>query len=400
MLNSISTTNLSFDSPPAVVVGVCGHGLTLIRALAMGKIPIIALEANRDLPGVHTKFAAVRFIPDINGEPLIASLIELGRQITSPMKAVLFLTNDNMIRTIARHWEQISDYYSLSWAHCRMDILSLLDKNGLESRCLDRGLQYPASFLLSNDADIDAAIATVGSSAIIKPSKPLSGFKTYLPRDRDDYAKVVTKFRSDLPFLVQTFIPGDDSVIYFCALYLDHGKVIDRFDGRKLRSRPMGHTTVAEPFSSDEVFEKAMSFFSGNALSGPVSLELKRDPHGNYWVIEPTVGRTDFWLGLCVENGVNLPLEEYKHQIGANVTNAQQQNAAIWFNEERDPFGIIWLLFRSSVKFGNRRPVFLFLNWMDRLPALVFSASQVRKLFRSFLNRSTRVLGKFSRANT
>ena len=399
MPNSISTASLSFDRPPAVVVGVCGHGLTLIHALSEGRVPTIALEANRRLPGVHTKFARVRFIPDINGEPLITSLIELGRQIVSPGKAVLFLTNDNMTRTIAQHWEKISEYYSLSWAHCRADILSLLDKNGLEAHCSAHGLLYPVSFLLANNADIDAAIAAVGPSAIIKPSKPLSGFKTHLPRDRDDYENLVTKFLLDLPFLVQTFIPGDDSVIYFCALYLDHGKVIDRFDGRKLRSRPMGHTTVAEPFPNDEIFEKTMLFFSGSALSGPVSLEMKRDPAGNYWVIEPTVGRTDFWLGLCVENGVNLPLEEYKHQIGTNTSQVRQKNTAIWFNEERDPFGIIWLLSRPSVKFGKRHPVFLFLNWRDQLPALIFAAGLTCRLAKSLVNRVTRAIGKIFSAS-
>ena len=51
--------------PPAVVVGTCGHGLTLLRSLAGSDLPLIALEANSDLPGIHTKLATVEIVDDI-----------------------------------------------------------------------------------------------------------------------------------------------------------------------------------------------------------------------------------------------------------------------------------------------------------------------------------------------
>ena len=59
--------NYHFDQPPAVVVGLCGHGLSLIQALNEGQIPVIALETNLELPGVHTKLATLVRVSDING---------------------------------------------------------------------------------------------------------------------------------------------------------------------------------------------------------------------------------------------------------------------------------------------------------------------------------------------
>ena len=63
----------NLDKPPAVVIGVCGHGLAVLRALTGHGIPIIALEADPSLPGIHTRLATVELVADINGPSLMAS---------------------------------------------------------------------------------------------------------------------------------------------------------------------------------------------------------------------------------------------------------------------------------------------------------------------------------------
>ena len=392
MTSHLPLNDLTFDRPPAVVVGACGHGLSVIRALAAANIPIIALDKDPDLPGTHTKLACVLFVTDINGNGLIDALTDLGQKIVCPQKPVLFLTNDNMIRTVACSWEKISDHFHLSWAHCRNDIASLLEKGNLEAHCVKQGVLYPPSYLIQSEADIDTAMAIAGPSAIIKPSKPLAHFKTALPKSRLDYEQLILQFPSDLPFLVQKFIPGDDTAIHFCALYLDHGEIIARFDGRKLRSRPMGHTTIAESFRQDDVFNQAKLFFSGLKLSGPVSVEFKRDSENNYWVIEPTVGRTDFWVGLCTENNVNLPLTEYKNQIGAKLPPSEQNNSSVWFNEERDPFGRLWLKFHPTEKLGKRRASYLYFCNADSAPAFFFLKRRTLQFLSSIGPRSRKLL--------
>jgi CelD/BcsL family acetyltransferase involved in cellulose biosynthesis len=103
-----------------------------------------------------------------------------------------------------------------------------------------------------------------------------------------------------------------------------------------------------------------------------VSLELKRDVDGSLWAIEPTIGRTDFWVGLCIENGVNLPLIEYCHQAGRPLPPRVAVDAAVWFNEERDPFGRAWLAAPQRRGIRGRRSAFLFLHRQDPGPARAF----------------------------
>lgn len=364
-----SENTFRLPKAPAVVVGACGHGLTVLRSLAGSDLPLIAIEANSDLPGVHTELATVEIVPDINGPQLIDSLIQLRSRIDCPGLPVLFLTNDAMVRTVCLNGHRLTGKYLLSWSGCAENILQLLDKKSLEARCHLQGLNYPESFIIACEADVPKAVAKIRFPMIVKPTHSLKSFKTFMPKSTESFLDWVKKYCVDLPFIAQKFIPGDEGKTFFSALYLDHGKVLARFDGRKIRSRPIGHTTIAESFPDDEVYQQTLKFFDGLKLSGPVSLELKRAPDGSLWVIEPTVGRTDFWIGLCTANGINFPIIDYNHQVGETVPEMRQSNEAVWFNEERDPLGRAWFAARPDLKMNGRHATYLYLYREDSRPA-------------------------------
>jgi predicted ATP-grasp superfamily ATP-dependent carboligase len=386
-------TDLQFDVPPAVVVGVCGHGLALARALHAAGVPVVALEANPALPGVRTRLARVVMVPSIHGEDLIGALQALAARIVAPRQPVLFLTNDSMVRTLGQRWPQLEGLYALSWADARERLVPLLDKPALEARCAASGVNYPQTFVLGSADDVEAAAARIGFPMIAKPARPLSSFKTALPGNATALRELAQRHAKDLPFLVQRFIPGDDTRIHFSALYLDAGRPLARFDGHKLRSRPMGHTSIAEPLVDDAVHAQTLRFFEGLGLSGPVSLELKRDTDGSLWVIEPTIGRTDFWVGLCIANGVNLPLVEYLHQSGQAVPPQPQRNERLWFNEDRDPFGRWWVNARPRRAMQGRSSSFTYLHRADPGPARAFLRKTLGQFARSAVRRLQRLAG-------
>ena len=120
---------------------------------------------------------------------------------------------------------------------------------------------------------------------------------------------------------MQEWIEGGASDLFFCAAYLQDGECITTFTGKKLESYPpaLGQTTVAVSVDDEEVAAATRAFFKGTGLYGPASLELKRAPDGRLWVIEPTVGRSDFWLGLCTRAGLNLPLMEFQHALHGSM---------------------------------------------------------------------------------
>lgn len=382
---------LHYDRPPAIVIGACGHGLAVIHALAIEGVPVIVIESDRSIPGVCTNAAHIEFVPSMDGVSFIDELVALRRRISCPAKPVLFLANDRMVKLFGVNWECLDDLYFLSWSGCRESILRFVEKSSLENRCREVGLNYPDTQVIDTAACVDRVTDALGFPLILKPTRPLSSFKTVIPESREKIFETVEAYSSDLPFLAQRFIPGGDETIFFTALYLLDGQVLARFDGHKLRSRPLGHTTVAESLVDDEVFKKTIEFFNGLRLSGPVSLELKRDANGTLWVIEPTVGRTDFWVGLCIANGVNLPYVEYCQQIGADITVSEQLDRRVWFNEERDPFGFFWFVYKNQPGLKGRGTIFLYFNFHDTKPALLAIGRILSGLYRSARRRIFRL---------
>jgi len=344
--------------PAALIVGMCAHGLAIARSLGRRGVQVHALEANDSLPGTTTRHAALHSARDVNGAGLIDALLELRPRLGSATRPpVLFLTNDNMVSVVAQAWPQLADHYRLSWSHCRETIAALVLKSSLQGQCERAGLPYPRTWQLEHLDEADKVVPHLSFPVIAKPVRPLRAFKVRLLRSEADLERLALGFPADFPLLIQDWISGSESRLSFCALYLDRGRVLGRFDGRKLRSRPMGHTTVAEPLQDDAIYNASQRFFEGLDLSGPVSLELKRDARGTPWVIEPTVGRTDFWLGCCIANGVDLPYLEYCHQAELALPDTKQRHRYVWVNPERDPLSIFWYACQIVKRAVSKRPI-------------------------------------------
>ncbi|MDR1996233.1 hypothetical protein [Azonexus sp.] len=380
--------------PYAVVVGLCGHGLGLVRSLYRNGVPVIALEADDKLPGVQTRCAKVKMVPDINHEGLIDALIALAHELKPAPKPVLFLTSDRMVETIGAAVHRIVPYYRLSWADAAARLLPFLGKDQLEQRCRETGIQYPRSILVKDFSRIHEVLSELQFPLIAKPTRPISAFKTLVASSLSDFIAAQDRINASLPIIVQEFIPGDDRSIRFGALYLKNGRILARFEGRKLRSRPMGHTTVAIAERNDSIHNLTSRFFAGLDLSGPVSLELKEKPdeHNSQWVIEPTVGRTDFWADLCIADGVNLPMIEYLSQTEQPLPKIDQRNRFIWINGERDPAGLLWLLTHYPHYLIGRRIRGLYASISDPKPFIFAFVRYIASLPPRIISRAKKLM--------
>jgi D-aspartate ligase len=357
-------------NPHAVVVGLCAHGLAIVRALSHAGVTVHALEQARHLPGVRTNCASIEFISDINGAGLIAALVALAPVVSVDGPPVLFLTNDTMVATIASNYAQVAELYRLSWASCRDQVQHLLDKSRIQERCEKAGILYPKSRLVENQCEIRRAGEQLRYPIIFKPTRPLSDYKTLLVRNEAELRSSVDTLCQGGSAIVQEYITGDESRIHFAALFYQGGEVRARYEGKKLRSRPMGHTTVAIGDCNQRLHEIARRFFSGMNISGPVSLEAKLDGDSNYWVIEPTVGRTDFWVDLCIRDNVNLPVLEYSSVSEPAPIATAQLSRTLWVNRDRDPGAVFWVILHHPRQFLTKRVADVYCSLRDPRPLL------------------------------
>lgn len=378
----------TIEGPAAMVLGLDSHGLAVARALADAGVPVYAMRRESPLPGAFTNRVRRTFpVATLNDDALIPALLAARKELPQLDRIALIAINDRQVSVIARHLDLLQPHYRIAWADRAATILALLRKDSLEAQCQQQGLSYPRSITFSSAAEA-AGAADFRYPVIIKPVQPLSSFKTLMARNFAELEQLLQTYAQDLPILGQEYIAGDDSAIYFGALMLDKGRVLFGMAGRKIASHPpaMGQTTVAETVDEPEVLRLTEQFFKGMNLSGPVSLELKKDADGNFWVIEPTVGRTDFWSELCISAGFNQPHMEFQLACGLPVSLPDRLQPCVWFDSERDPLAYPKLCLEERRAWPRgKRPVFPFMGHADPMPWLRAMTQFVIRRIRQYI---------------
>jgi len=122
--------------------------------------------------------------------------------------------------------------------------------------------------------------------------------------------------------LVQEWIDGGDSAVYFCLQYRPvAGDGVVSFVGRKLCQWPplVGGTAccIPAPEFHHELTALTDAFFKDVGFVGLGSMEYKQDTRDKkFYMVEPTVGRTDYQQEIATLNGVNIPHAVYASETG------------------------------------------------------------------------------------
>jgi predicted ATP-grasp superfamily ATP-dependent carboligase/GNAT superfamily N-acetyltransferase len=360
-------------SPASLVLGLDSHGLTVARAMADAGVPVYALNVDHGLPGAASnRVRRVFALPSFSDEHLLQALRSAAEELRGHTSVALIAINDRQVAAIGRLLKDLPPLYRVSWASQAERLLALAQKDRLEAVSVKQGLAYPKSALFTH-ATLPLPAHGLGFPIILKPVQPLSSFKTLLAGDASELHRHLSTHQDALPILAQEYVPGGDECLYFGALMLDRGRVLHGMAGRKVASHPpaRGQTTIAQAVDAPEVLARTEQFFAGMELSGPVSLELKRDALGRHWVIEPTVGRTDFWVGLCIGAGFNQPLMHWQLACGLPVTSAGPMRHCMWYDTERDPMAWLRLCWQErTLRPRGGRQVFPYLSLGDPKPAL------------------------------
>lgn len=365
---------------PAVVVGLCTHGLAIARSLGRRGIPVFGLESDRTRPGRRTRYATAWDAADVNRAPLIEDLVRIRERFEE--NPVLFLTNDNMVRVVAEHYDAIAPHYRFHWP--APDVVKrLVDKNQIESIARARGLGYPRSFTVTGVADLERLRPELRYPMAFKPTKPLSGFKALKVESERELARELGRYEGRIPsFLLQEWVTGMEPSIYFANFYFDRdGAPLASFVGRKIRAYPrnLGGACSAEPADRPDIAAEALQFFGSVPMAGPASLEIKEDDSGRHFVIEPTVGRFDFYILCCIANGVDFPYVSYLHQTGGSLPSKPVQTRGrgrMWVDFENDfpallSSGGIPGVGREVVDFVLRPKIFALWAWDDMRPSVL-----------------------------
>jgi D-aspartate ligase len=321
---------------PAIVLGLCKHGLYLTRNFARHGIPVLAIESNLAQPSAHTRYGHKIFCPDLYGEALINMLNELKQWV--PAFTPIFPTNDRMVDILLTHYSELSDHFRLPFPDGDL-LRRLVIKPELGQLAFEAGLNVPKSFSISSLESLAKERNNIRFPVAVKPALPMMSFKSRCCNDFEALAsQVAASARINEPLIVQEWVEGDDRTILFGAYYIaSNGKCLASYSGRKLMSYPSltGHAAATESYDIGNLLEEGFSFLKNLGYWGLCSIEYKGFTPHDARFIEVTVGRCDWWIMCCGINGVNIPLAAYNDLTGASLPfDNSQTSAYIWHDIE------------------------------------------------------------------
>lgn len=334
------STYLRSKTPHAVIVGAGLNALGVIRSLA--KYSMLTLVTEKNALVSKSRFAKKIYVSSTVNESIIDDLIALAKPLTS--KPALYLTEEKTVEWVSLYRDRLSAHYSIDFSSHNL-MTRLQSKSGFQALAESNNSPVPKSLVVTETADLDK----VGCLDFPCVFKPLYHDKAYSTRFKKAYkvennAELLLLFKQINPYfsdmILQEWIEGSDENIYFCLAYYDKkSQVINSFSGRKIRSWPLhvgGTATCTSAYEQhDKLLKLTSAFVQSIAYQGMMGMEFKYDDNRKkFYMIEPTVGRTDYQHEIAVLSGCNILLSilNFHHHNQIKVKPNKSTNV-IWCDE-------------------------------------------------------------------
>ena len=337
------------NQPAAVVVGLQHTtALNTVWSLAQMNAPVIGVTSRPRSPLAQTRKCKIVNCPDVDGDALIDTLVELGKSFDQ--KAVLFPCSDDQVSVISEKRELVAAYYHFTLPSKEV-VGAFLHKTEFANYARLNGYPIPKTVVIDRLTNLQACLSEFKFPCLLKPDTKTARWnrhnqpnKVLRIRNEDEGLRTIGRALQYVDRLViQEWITGDDSNVYFCLMYFDeNSEPRATFVGRKLRQWPpeVGSTASAEKKFNLTVLKESVRFFKTVQYKGLGSLEFKLDPQDrDFKIMEPTVGRPDFQSYVAVANGINIPYVAYCDLIGKPITLLDQPGrvrSVKWIDEWRE----------------------------------------------------------------
>ncbi|MEY3201076.1 MAG: hypothetical protein RIR70_626 [Pseudomonadota bacterium] len=317
----------------AVVVGDGLNALGLVRSLGAAGVPVTSAAMRAGSPPARSRFARFERLASKEGGALVDELLRIVAHDHEP--PVVFLTEEASVISISAHRERLAGRVRLRLPP-QQRVTALTHKAGFQH--LAEALRAPIPPFVELRSRLDLPrLGKLKFPCVLKPAAKDYRYgarfkKAYVVGSPEEVARLYQEIEPVCPnMVVQQWIDGNDNDIFFCLQYAANtvDAPLASFTGRKIRAWPphVGGTAscVAAPEVHAELSSVTAKFFRETGVVGMAGMEFKRDRRdGRFYMIEPTIGRTDFQHEVAVINGVNLPYLAYCFELGLPLPRVQQ----------------------------------------------------------------------------
>jgi D-aspartate ligase len=384
------------SNPAAVVIGLDSvTGLQTARILARRGVPVIGIAADPHHACCRTRTCREIIITDTAGPALIDTLLSLAHRLDE--KAVLFPCTDLSVLLLSRRRSELEPAFHMVLAEPDT-VEMLVDKARFSAWAEEEGLPVPRSRLLRAPADVEDAVQTLRFPCMLKPAVKTARWKQRIgakafrvdspPELRTLFARCIEAAE---PLIVQELVEGTDTCHYTCNCYFTRaGEPVVAFTSRKLRQWPptAGEASLSEEVRNEVVERETLRIFRQAGYRGLGYAEIKQDVRtGEYFIIEPNVGRPTGRSAQAEAAGVELLYTQYCDALGRPLPEArvQRYNGVKWIWWRRDLQSAVYhwrrgeLTLREWVQSWRGPRTDALFSWRDPAPFLAdfFRAAQL-----------------------
>jgi D-aspartate ligase len=336
---------------PALVAGAdTPTGLAIAAGLQGEGMPVVGLADDTGAPACAS--SAWTAVMPVDGSDAGAWLAALRTAHARYGRCVLLAADDAVVRVIGQHRAEVDALAEVvlpDWSK----VESLLDKTAFHAWATEHGFPVPATAVVTSAAELDAALATMAFPVVLKPFERTVAWQAASGREkvrRLDSAADLADWGFD-PFdvadkyVLQEWIPGLDSDVWFCLTYRDRdGREVVSQVGRKITQWPVDTGSSALAVTAEHPALQALTHRLLEAAGhvGFGSLEVRRSSRdGNLYITEPTVGRPNLQTALATAAGANLAVAAYRDALRLPQPAPVPTRAAVWVHESAFPRSLV-----------------------------------------------------------
>jgi D-aspartate ligase len=249
-------------------------------------------------------------------EVLVDALLEIGRTygVEAGKRLLVLGSGDWYVRMLVENKDALASYFVIPYID--QELLDRIVLKDLFYGTLDElGLPYPRTVVHDVSADTPPDVGHLGTPLVAKPANSAlyhyASFpgkkKVFILDTAAELEQVLANVRSssyDYRFLIQEYVPGDDTNMRVLTCYSDR-------DAR-VRFASLGHTLLEEHVPSaignpcaiiternDDIVAQATRFLEHIGYTGFSNFDLKYDPRDDtfkFFEINVRLGRSNYYV--------------------------------------------------------------------------------------------------------
>jgi D-aspartate ligase len=383
--------------------GAAEGDLNVTRSLGQQGVPVTVISEYDHAPAALSRYCKEQYcLPAFTRAPqkLLEFLIAYARR--QRRQPVLFPTADPDLLIISQLRAALQAHYHLPLA--RPELIELLtDKCKFAVLASQHQLPVPATHSPRDAAELRHLAEILAYPVVVKPPHPLAWSGEVFKKVANGKKALIASEKSGLlrhadwlmqhgyPYLIQTYIPGEDAEHYEVHTYLDASSTPRAwYTGKKIRLSPprAGSGCFVQSRYVDEIVAAASDALRAIGFTGLANLDFKRDPTtGRYYLLEINP-RVSQWNILGAECGVNLPYIAYADMQGLPYETPRRQRENVYYLNFRSDLRSFfeyrrnneWSFARYLASLLRRPITYQLLRLSDPWPFVASCASTCRRL--------------------